>query len=289
MKIVVGTLYCGENEYEACCAAISSQTLKPVEHFVIENLPNHEAHDAIYKRFMSFEKEADLFIKIDADMVLDRPTLFEEIAAEFEQDNELDHLQIALHDFFTNQLIAGINTFRSTCRWGTTPNSLFVDHKPVNVRKRRNNWTNLAPAADHCPNPSKFQAFHFGLHKALKVIEAAQKNEPQRFWEHVNNIEKTWKHYVEKSDIKLLFACAGAEAVFSSELKANHVDWDSSVSKEIFCLLENSANLPQLTLNNRRKNRQWLPANLWYSKLIGGYRGFIHALLALGRISRQRQ
>ena len=49
MKIYVGTLYSGENEFEECVAAIQNQTYKNYDHFVIRDLPNKEAHVTLFK------------------------------------------------------------------------------------------------------------------------------------------------------------------------------------------------------------------------------------------------
>ena len=68
MKILIGILHCIENEYELCIQSLQEQSVKNWNHFVIRDLPNAEAHNALYSRFMEGSKEYDLFLKLDADM-----------------------------------------------------------------------------------------------------------------------------------------------------------------------------------------------------------------------------
>jgi len=266
MKIVVGTLHCGENEFEACCAAISSQTLEPIEHFVLKDLPNREAHEKLYCDFMKRSGPADLFVKVDADMVLSRKTFFAELSDIFTTDLELDHLQIVVDDFFTGHFIEGLNVFRSTCKWTKkAPNSLYVDHTPVNRRKSLTDWSVLAPSATHCPDPSPFQAFHFGMHKGLKVLEAIQSTRHDRLLRHWSNIELTWKNYLKTKDIRLLLASLGAELALSGMLTMNNINTNDEYAVNVFKEYENW-NHRWLSTNvriKRRLNRRCLPSD-WY-------------------------
>jgi len=104
-RILVGTLYAGENEFEECLASIKRQTYRGWSHFVIRDLPKQEAHKKLYQTFMNRADEFDLFIKVDSDMVIENENLFKGIAARFKGDPSLEQLSIAVKDFFTDQLI----------------------------------------------------------------------------------------------------------------------------------------------------------------------------------------
>lgn len=52
MRLFVGTLYTIENEFDECVASIALQSYRNFQHFVFRNLPNKEAHDALYSAFM---------------------------------------------------------------------------------------------------------------------------------------------------------------------------------------------------------------------------------------------
>ena len=117
-RILVGTLYSGENEFEECVASIKKQSYQNFEPLVIRNLPNKEAHDTLYKTFMDRSHEFDLMIKIDADMVIENERLFEKIVRKFQRNDKLKDLEIAVFDFFSNQLIWGMHAYRNTVKWG---------------------------------------------------------------------------------------------------------------------------------------------------------------------------
>jgi hypothetical protein len=107
MKLLVGTLYTIENEFEQCCAAIDRQTYDHFDLVVIRNLPNKKAHEALYGTFMGEGEKYDLLVTVDGDMVIEDRHLFRNIVRRFESDSELDLLLIAVHDFFTDGLFIG--------------------------------------------------------------------------------------------------------------------------------------------------------------------------------------
>lgn len=235
MKILVGIMYCIENEVDECIAAIQEQTYKEHHHFVINNLPNKEAHEKLYQTFMNSAEKYDLFIKVDADMVLARKTFFYEVIECFRNDKVMDFLQIAVHDFFTNRLIYGLHIYRNTVKWVTQNEQIFVDQKNVQYRKRVLDDHCLAPAAFHCPNPSLFQAFHFGLHKAVKVMQIGK--EPKSYSNaatHWQNIWETRKNFDQTNDVRLGFALLGAELAFKHKLTSQHVDFNNTKLLELF-------------------------------------------------------
>lgn len=117
MKLFIGTLYSGEKEFEECVASIQKQTFKEYEHFIFKNLPNKEAHYALFTSFIERCNEFDILIKVDADMVICSEHLFEKIVAKMSNNPHLDVFSIAVHDFFTGGLIQGLNTYRNTVRW----------------------------------------------------------------------------------------------------------------------------------------------------------------------------
>ena len=122
MKILVGMLHTYENEYTDSLASIQKQIDCSYQLIEFHNMKNKQAHDALYSAFMSRKNEFDLFIKVDADMVLTRPTVFKEISEVFSRDSNVDRCYIAVHDFFTDRLIMGLNSFRNTVYWKKATN-----------------------------------------------------------------------------------------------------------------------------------------------------------------------
>ena len=117
MRILVGTLKTIENEYQECLSALAEQTHRDFEHFVIENQPEQKAHNLLYSRFMENAADFQLFLKLDADMVIADRNLFNQIIAKFKTRQDMDLLTILVHDFFSDRLISGLHTFRNTVTW----------------------------------------------------------------------------------------------------------------------------------------------------------------------------
>jgi hypothetical protein len=235
MRIFVGTLYTIENEFEACVASIERQTYRDFQHFVFEGLPNKEAHDALYRAFMDRSDEFDLLIKVDADMVIEDQDLFAKIVRKFRANEWLEDLEIAVHDFFSDQLIWGLHTYRNTVRWEQDDEDLFVDACPVDADARLHDDSELAPAAIHCKNPSPFQAFHYGVHKALKTIQPRRLEVKEAYTRyHWNNLERTREHFLETRDKRIGFAVLGAELTFGGGIHPAHLDYSDSYLRNLF-------------------------------------------------------
>jgi hypothetical protein len=168
-RIFVGTLACGEAELPESRAAIAAQRGVSVTHLVIENQPELEAHNALWSAWEARKDDHDLFVKVDADTILIRDTALAEIAALF-ADPDVTGAQILLHDYFTDGLLPGLNAFskdvtftRATKR--LTPDRVDKGHRTV---LKGDPVQHLAPIGWHCRSPHSLQAFHFGLHRALK-------------------------------------------------------------------------------------------------------------------------
>jgi hypothetical protein len=234
MKILVGILHTIENEFQACLKAIHEQTQPPFDIFFISNRPNKEAHDELYKTFMDRAVEVDLFIKIDADMVLTRATFFAEIIEHFIQRPDLGHLTIAVHDWMTDRSVMGLHVFRSNHRWIIGRESYFVDTLDT-TKDAEKDRENLAPAAIHCGDPSVFQAFHFGLHKAVKFAqitrEAIDYSQRETHWRHFKSLDR---HSQRNRDRRLALARAGFIHALANRFDSRHVDYSFAESHAAF-------------------------------------------------------
>ncbi len=239
MKILVGIMYCIENQFNECIAAIKNQQHNQFDYFIVENLPNKTAHDTLYKNFMNNAHKYDLFIKIDADMVLCNSDFFRNVEKKFENNPKLDLLEVWLHDFFTDSLIGSLNIFRNTVTWNICSETVFVD-RIVNFSHRQTDKTELAPAAYHCPNPSLFQAFHFGVHKAVKVLQFGKPDKQYMpACEHWENIEKTRQQFHKTNDIRLGIAVLGAEIAFRKKFTHQEVDFNKPEIHLLFAKYKN--------------------------------------------------
>jgi hypothetical protein len=238
MRILVGILHCIENEFERCLESIDRQTLPAFDRFVLSNLPNKEAHDTLYRTFMERASDVELFIKVDADMVLARRTFFEECAERFRSEPELEHLEIALNDWMTRRRIFGLHVYRSTHRWQQTGESIFVDMVDQ-PHRRVADTTCLAPAAVHCPDPSPFQAYHFGVHKGVKFVQkgrpSVQPVQRVAHWHHFENLEA---HYRATGDRRLALAVVGFHDAVRERWGSAEVDYRSVRTAKRFAAVD---------------------------------------------------
>lgn len=235
MKILVGTLYSGENEYDECVNSIKKQKGVKYEHFVVRNLPNKIAHEALYNRFMDHSNEFDIFIKVDADMIIEDEELFLKIVSKFQANPHLKDLEIAVHDFFSDQLIYGMHAYRNNVKWYQSKEDLFVDYNSIGSDQHIRDDKELAPAALHCKNPSLFHSFHFGIHRALKVIQSGRASVSKvasRF--HWQILEKTRTNFLRTRDKRYGFATLGAAIVFRGGIKVEDLDYTNPKPHRIF-------------------------------------------------------
>ena len=170
-KILVGTMACGEGDYEKCMHAIMSQKEVQIEHVLIENMLEVDAHVSLWENFEKRKSSFDLIVKVDADTVLIRPTILKEIYEFMSSNSRITGMQIYIHDYFTDGLIGGLNCFKPCVTFSTPESSLYCDRVDSGhdiVIKGNEVPSHLTPAARHCHYANNRQAFHFGLHRSLK-------------------------------------------------------------------------------------------------------------------------
>lgn len=233
--ILIGTLYCGENEFEALKGSLKEQTYPHWEHVVHKNLPNKEAHDRLYRTFMDEQDDFDLFMKLDADMVFRTEEGLRRIVDLFQETDELDHLTLAVRDWYSDSLIEGVHTFSDRARWETGDESRFVDPSPIIPGQHQKLWTNPAPAVDHSPDPSPRQAFRFGVHRGLKVLQ------PERWrlrfgqtrmqW---NLLNQCWEHFQKDRDRRLGLAVLAADMTIGGRIDPHRYDQHQECLDEVF-------------------------------------------------------
>ncbi len=277
-RILVGTLFCGENEFGALKQSLSEQTYPHWEHVVYKNLPNKEAHDRLYRTFMEEQDDFDLFLKLDADMVFRSGEGLEQIVELFEETPSLDHLTLAVRDWYSNSLIEGLHTFSDRARWETGEESRFVDPSPLIPGNEQKLWTDPAPVVDHSPDPSPFQAFRFGVHRALKVIQPGRwrprYHQTRMQW---RLLKRCWDHFRVEHDRRLGLATLAADLTMNGQVKPEYYDRDQSLLHEVF---QNYRGLSTRELVDRLESG-W--GNLWRREIdclarVGGIRLMFSAL-----------
>ena len=171
--IFVGTLESGEGDFEQCKKAIADQKDVQVVHKVISGLSEADAHNALWNSWAEAKSNGcNLFVKIDADTVLNDVTALKTIQGMFQSDPTLSGMQCYLHDYFTNEKIYGLNCFSSSVIFNETKDPLMcdrgIDVGHTNVLRGNSLPSRLNPAASHCFRAIPKQAFHYGVHRSLK-------------------------------------------------------------------------------------------------------------------------
>jgi hypothetical protein len=227
MRIFVATLYSGENELNECKASVLRQTYRNHTHRVFKHLPNRSANAHLFMTFKELAGEYDLFVRLDADMVIARDDLFEGIVDTFKAQPQVKVLVIAVRDFISDQLMIGLAAYRSNLAWPSEfREDLFTDAVLVQPGEILVDWDRLAPASYHCPNPSDLQCLHYGIQRALKVTQPRQQvKRPAEAKAHWETLERTWSHFLRTGDRRVGLACLGAELAFSGKFGVEHLDY----------------------------------------------------------------
>lgn len=266
-RALVLTLHSGEQEYERAVASLRRQTFTRFEHRVFENLPNKEAHEALQHAVMESGADFDVFLKLDADMVLRSDDALERIVALFREHPGVDHVRSVVHDWFSDSLIMGLHAWSNRVRWESSDERLFVDTHPVFPGEKLSLWSDPAPFAEHCPDPSPHQAFHFGRHRALKALQSDRGPATFSYGLAIGQwriLRGTWEHFRRSGDPRLGLAMMGADAVLCQRVGEAHVTDKRDDARALF---EACADLSADELSVRLAPRwgRWLGAPLRYA------------------------
>jgi len=223
MKIFVGTLFCGENDFETSKKAIQNQKNVTITHHIIQNLPEYEAHNSLWDAWDSSKETHDLFVKVDADTTLIRDDTLFEISKLFENNDRLTGVQCYLDDYFTDTKIFGLNCYSKKVSFNQTGNKLYCDRVDGNhdIVLRGNHLPDvLNPAGLHCHEASDVQAFHYGLHRRLK-------NQTQ----NIENVKLAWSKH---NDRLRWFVLRGAENLVAAQFINRSFDYNDDFFQAVF-------------------------------------------------------
>lgn len=219
--VLVLTLNSGEAEYGRCRESLESQTYTAWEHRTFENLPNTEAHAQLYETIMAERELYELFLKLDADMILADGEVLADLVRVFEDRPDLDHLVVGVNDWMTDSSIIGAHLFSNRVRWQRHAETLYVDPDPAFPGCKLvvdNPPRNLIL---HAGDPSPLQAFHFGAHRALQASQVyrrlrdARPHNARIQWQY---LDRVWRHFERSGDRRLGLAMLAADMVFRKEL-----------------------------------------------------------------------
>jgi len=269
----------GENEFQECIQELKTQTGISVTYFVISDKPNKEAHDELYKTFMLRASETDIFVKLDADMILSHHRVLEQMSNYLESNKSIIRLTVAVHDIISDQLVCGMHAWQNTMTWKSRDSNLYTDRSPLPPGKYTIDYNLIAPAARHCPNPSPFQAFHYGMHRGIKLKDSiALFSGDGVFLPHYNYYKNTVNAYKrEQLSIRIL-ALIGFEVAIAGRLSIKDVNYTNKRAYGLFLELCEQKSEKELSIiwkslraDNKRKNfyfkicRSLLNLNFFFS------------------------
>jgi hypothetical protein len=211
------TMFSGEREYGQCVASVQAQDHPSVDHRIFSHLSNREAHQALYRTIMRERDRFDVFVKLDADMVLAHESVLSGVCEAFRRTANLDHLVLGVADWFTSTDIIGLHAFSSRVNWEIGNDRVFVDPDPQFAGAKL-----VLPAphpviVHHSPDPSPFQAFQFGVHRGMKACQRGLRGEdrdPHAARIQWRYLEHLWGHFLSDGDVRLGLAVIGADLVF---------------------------------------------------------------------------
>jgi hypothetical protein len=222
VRIYVAVLYSGENEFESCIKAIEAQDYTNYEYHVIKGLPGREAHNTLYTNFI--ESGFDVLIKIDSDMVLVWHNFFTKVVDALIENMTTNQLQFPVYDFFSRQLIWGLNVYRKD----------FFNDISVGANEGRAfdyfDVSGLSCAvsvvvATHCQNPTPFQSFHYGAFKAVKIAQAIENGMDSKTKYLRNILNKTHQDFLKTGDERRAICITGARLAAAKKLGLEHLNY----------------------------------------------------------------
>jgi len=227
LQVLIGTLYSGEREFDECVEALKAQKYCYRSHVVIEHLPDNAAHDQLYKQFMQHSGEFDLFLKLDADMVLSDPDKLGAAVSLFEQSPNLDHAVFSVQDWMTSSSIIGIHMYRSRVRWAPRRGQPGADSPPELQGQRRHfTRSHPSPLAVHSPNPGPAQAFRYGLRCAIKAFQIGPTGiRPVQAITHWRLLRRLWRRFDLVRDPRLGLALMAAEHALTHDVSVDFCNY----------------------------------------------------------------
>jgi hypothetical protein len=231
---------CGEQEYEKALASIHRQGFTDWDLFEIKNKSNAVAHQELYQKFMASAPNYEIFLKLDADMVLRASTALATLKAMFDAP-DVDQVMTNVYDWPSGLLIPGMQAFSNKVIWPENRDLLMVDTTPIFPGKSLVFTHDPAPLADHMPDPSKLQSLRYGIHRALKAIQpdrTVKEHWRGSFqWDLLKNV---WRRYREAGDVRRVYTLLGADIVLGEgdfDRKRLLIDYAGDYTSQIYAAL----------------------------------------------------
>lgn len=166
---LICTLYNKESEFEACLNKIKSQSNVQIEHKIIANLSEFDAHVSLVNYINSCKMNFDFIVKIDADSILSNNNSLSKVF-DLISSHKAQGASLKMFDYYSESLINGMNFFTPQVEFIKPRKFLFPDRIdiPSGSILKGKVVQHLEPIAQHCEFPSNMQAYFYGYRRALK-------------------------------------------------------------------------------------------------------------------------
>lgn len=223
IKVLIITLYSGENEYEQCCRSVKEQQGFIIEHKVIKNLPKQQAHQELYEKFNNNRSNFDYFAKLDADMMFSHSKALDNIIKKFNKN--IDIVSATVHDGITDSDMQSFNIFSSRCLFSSDTNdSLFTDSLEIKHKGQHISYVDVDRNILHAFNPSPFQAFMFGVHRSLKVVQFGNETpKVNNSYYQLKILNQAYLNYKNTGSVHARNALLGATLVFQGIISTQNL------------------------------------------------------------------
>lgn len=279
--ILVISISSGENEASESIKWIHAQKNIEFDFEEIRDLRAVVAHEVLYSTIMSNSEKFSYFVKVDGDMVFSRETVLSEMIAKMRNDVSIDHGVFSVFDWYTQKAIMGMHIFSRRCKWGGR-DPLFTDSGITFPGRRMLFWDSPSPVAQHSPNPSLMQAFQFGYHRCLKIMQKDRfcPNLSQSIFQF-NLLKNVHEQYLINRDPRRKAALFGAsDAMRKSGMQTfGSRDHFSGYESAVSAINNNMCHVDRLI--ERTWGAGFLRKNLIYNSLLISpwLRGFLCSLL----------
>jgi len=172
MKTLVVTLFSGESEIDECIDSVKKQKDSINEHIVISGASELDAHNSMLKIFENNKENFDLYVKVDADTIVDREEAFLRVYKKLKETSSAE-VELPLFDYFTCSEIMGLHFYDPKLNdFKLSKDAIFCDRSIVNksslIQGRQINDDYLIPVGKHCAYPTDSQSIRYGYHRGLK-------------------------------------------------------------------------------------------------------------------------
>lgn len=227
-RVLILTLFSGEHEIDQCIRSVEAQAGVECTLLKFSRLPNLEAHECVYKTVMGSREEYDYFVKLDADMVFKNENSLFNLLGPFRSNRGLDHLHVPVFDCPSQTQIMGLHIFSNRVHWKFPLDPLFPDSFPSVIGEREIRFNVSTPEVFHMPNPSIDQAYAFGFHRGLKVVQTGRHNKsPSQSRFQLRLLRSIWMEYQGAKDRTRFAILSGF--LYSLENKGRYLDRKSEL------------------------------------------------------------